>query len=193
MPQNIMDEAVQKEAPDTAALEAENASLRDRMLRALADAENTRRRAERTAENSRQYAIADFARELLAVADNLQRTITAADRRSPESVEDAALIEGVRATQRMLDHTFERFGVRKMQPVGERFDPNLHEAIMEVDDPAYPPGTVAGVAEDGYTIHGRLLRPARVSVAKQRAAAPPQADAERPRTESRSRSSGRPL
>ena len=106
----------------------------------------------------RKYAIADFARELLAVADNLQRTIAAASRHSPETVEDQALIEGVRATERLLEHTFSRFGIQKIDALGKPFDPTLHEAMMEVDDPSQPPGTVIRVAEDGYKIHDRLLR-----------------------------------
>ena len=100
MPHRDVDEAIAKEAVDTATLVAENQSLRDRLLRALADVENTRRRAERTAEDARQYAISDFARQILVVADNLKRTIAAAQR--PETAEDAALIEGVRATERLL-------------------------------------------------------------------------------------------
>jgi hypothetical protein len=101
MPHSNVDEAVAQEAVDVATLIAENASLRDRLLRALADAENIRQRAERTAEEARQYAISDFARELLMVADNLERTIAAAAERT-ETVEDDALIEGVRATARLL-------------------------------------------------------------------------------------------
>jgi molecular chaperone GrpE len=172
MPHSVVDEAVATEAVDVATLVAENASLRDRLLRALADAENMRRRAERTAEETRQYAISDFARDILTVADNLQRTIAAAERHSGETVEDAALIEGVRATDRILQQTLERFGIRKIDALGRRFDPTLHEAVMEVDDDSQPPGTVVRVAEDGYTIHDRLLRPARVFIARRRAQAP---------------------
>jgi molecular chaperone GrpE len=164
MPHSNVDEAVAQEAVDVATLIAENASLRDRLLRALADAENIRRRAERTAEEARQYAISDFARELLMVADNLKRTIAAAAER-PETVEDDILIEGVRATERLLEQTLSRFGVRKIDALGKRFDPSLHEAVMEADDGSQPPGTVVRVVEDGYTIHDRLLRPARVVVA----------------------------
>jgi molecular chaperone GrpE len=149
---------------DPATLIAENESLRERLLRALADAENTRRRAERMAEETRRYALADFTRELLVIADNLKRTIDAADR--PETGEDAALIDGVRAIERLLEHTFSRFGVRRIDALGKRFDPNLHEAVMHVDDPSQPSGTVVRVLEDGYTIHDRLLRPARVVVAR---------------------------
>jgi molecular chaperone GrpE len=153
---------------DTAALQAKNDSLRDRMLRALADAENTRRRAERTQREARQYAIADFARELLPVLDNLQRTVAAAERREPASVEDAALIEGVRAVERLLRHTFEQSGIRRIEALGAPFDPSLHEAMIEEDDGAQPPGTITRVLEDGYTIHDRLLRPARVAVVRRR-------------------------
>ena len=165
MPHNRNEGPAPEECADAKALAAENASLRDRILRALADAENTRRRAERTVQDMSKYAIADFARELLAVADNLQRTIAAAEL---EMAEDAALLEGVRATERTLMHALERFGVRKIEALGAPFDPALHEAVMEVDDGSYPPGSVARVLEDGYMIHDRLLRAARVAVAKRR-------------------------
>jgi molecular chaperone GrpE len=175
MPHNRNEGRTLEECADAEALAAENASLRDRMLRALADAENTRRRAERTVQDMSKYAIADFARELLAVADNLQRTV-AAERHSPETVEDAALIEGVRATERTLMHALERFGVRKIEALGAPFDPALHEAVMEVDDESYPPGSVARVLQDGYMIHDRLLRAARVAVAKRRSNESPSPD-----------------
>jgi len=167
-PHSIEDEAVATEAVDVGTLLKENASLRDRLLRALADAENTRRQASRTAGDARRFAITDFARELLIVVDNLQRTIDAADGQAPLRKKNAALIEGAQGTRRVLLRTLERFGVRRISALGERFDPNLHEAVMEVDDPAQPPGTVAQVLEQGYTIHGRLLRPARVVVSKRR-------------------------
>jgi molecular chaperone GrpE len=107
VPHNRNEGPASEECADAEALAAENASLRDRILRALADAENTRRRAERTVQDTSKYAIADFAGELLAVADNLERTVAAAERHSPETVEDAALLEGVRATERTLMHAFE--------------------------------------------------------------------------------------
>jgi molecular chaperone GrpE len=147
-------------------LQDENAALRDRLVRALADAENTRRRAERTATEVRQYAVTDFAREMLTIADNLQRTITAAEQHGAQAPQDSVLIEGVRAIARMLAQILERFGVRKIEAAGAPFDPSLHEAMMERDDPGQPGGTVAGVMEDGYTIHDRLLRPARVAVTR---------------------------
>jgi molecular chaperone GrpE len=166
MPHRIEDEAVATEAVDAGTLVAENAGLRDRLMRALADAENTRRRAERTAEEARKYALTDFARELLIVVDNLLRMVVAAEERST-TAEGAALVEGARATMRLLMQTLERFEVRPIAALGERFDPNQHEAIMEVEDPSQVPGTVIRVVEEGYTIGDRLLRPARVFVSKQ--------------------------
>jgi molecular chaperone GrpE len=167
MPHSIEDEAVATEAVDVGTLLAENASLRDRLLRALADAENARRRADRAAEDARKFAIADFARELLIVVDNLERTIEAAEGQPSASAENAAIVEGIRATLRILQQTLQRFGVRRIEALGQPFDPNLHEAIMHVDDPSQPPGTVTRVVEQGYTINDRLLRPARVVVAKE--------------------------
>ena len=183
MPHSIEDEAVATEAVDVATLLKENASLRnekaslqDRLLRALAEAENTRRQASRSVEETRRFAIADFARELLIVVDNLQRTIDAADAQGPSTTENAALIEGVQSTLRVLLQTLERFGIRRIEALGQRFDPNLHEAVMEVDYPAQTPGTVTQVVEHGYTIQGRLLRPARVVVAKRSAKPEPEFD-----------------
>ena len=146
------------------ALQNENEALRDRMLRALAEVENMRRRAERGADEVRRYAVADFARDLLPVADNLQRAIVAAA--ALDEPGDATLIEGVRATQQTLSKTLQRFGIRKTEALHRPFDPALHEAMMETDDPEHAPGTVVHVMEDGYTINDRLLRPARVVVVK---------------------------
>jgi molecular chaperone GrpE len=150
-------------AEQSAALQTENADLRERMLRALADADNTRRRAERSAQDAGRYAVADFARELLPVVDNLERTINAATRGQPPT-SDSALLAGVAATQRLLQHALEQFGIRKIDAKGAPFDPRLHEAMMEVADASQPPGVVVDVMEDGFTIHDRLLRPARVVV-----------------------------
>jgi molecular chaperone GrpE len=150
-------------------LRAENASLQDRLLRALADTENTRRRAERNVEDARQYAIAGFARELLAVMDNLQRAVAAA----PQGRDNSALLEGVQATQRLLADVLDRFGLKRIDALGAQFDPTLHEAVMEVRDDSLLPGSVAQVTDEGYTIHDRLLRPARVAVAKGSADKPP--------------------
>lgn len=161
---------------DAASLVEENAGLRDQVLRALAEAENARRRAERAVDDVRQYGISDFARELLVVADNLQRTIAAIENHASATAIDTALIEGVRATERVLTKALERFGVRRIPAVGERFDPTRHEAVMEVEDASRPAGTVTSALEDCYTIHNRLLRPARVAVAKSPAGIRPSAE-----------------
>jgi molecular chaperone GrpE len=192
MPHSIEDEAVATEAVDMATLIAENTSLRHRLLGALAEAENTRRRASREAEDARKYAIADFARELLIVIDNLQRTLEAAEEQTPSTAENAVLLEGVRATLRVLMKTLERFGVRRIEALGQAFDPNLHEAIMEVEDPSQPTSTVVRVVEQGYTIHDRLLRPARVIVAKRRDSAGSASDTKESRSEVSSHSRGHP-
>jgi molecular chaperone GrpE len=175
MPHSIDDEAVATEAADVGTLLIENKSLReenkslqDRLLRALAEAENVRRQADRAIAESRQYSISEFARELLPVLDNLERTIAAAQPHSLTSVENAALVEGVQATLRAFLRTLEGFGVRPIDAQGKAFDPNFHEAVMEIDDRSRPPGIVAQVVEQGYTIHDRLLRPARVVVSKRR-------------------------
>ena len=153
-------------------LEAENASLRDRLLRALADAENTRRRAERGAAAARQFAIADFASELLTGIDNLRRALISAESLPDRGPADTALLEGVRATERLLTSTLERFGVRHIEAAGGTpFDPSRHEAVTEVEDDAVDAGSVVRVLEEGYTIHDRLLRPARVIVARKRSRA----------------------
>jgi molecular chaperone GrpE len=165
-PHSADDETVALEAADVASLVAEHAALRDRYLRVLADAENERRRSERQAQDARTNAVAQFARGLLPIADNLQRAIKAAEAGAGSANGDAALIEGVKATERMLAATFERFGVRKVPAKDAAFDPALHEAVMQLDASEATPGTVLQVLEDGYTIHDRLLRPARVAVAK---------------------------
>jgi molecular chaperone GrpE len=166
MSDTVSHEPAAREEASSAVLQAENEAMRDRMLRALAEAENTRARAERRAEETRQFAISDFARELLVVADNLDLAIAAAEERPPQAACDAALLEGVRATRRVLQSVFEHFGVRKLEPLGARFDPNQHEAVMEVADEQHAPGTVAKVLGGGYTLRDRLLRPARVAVSR---------------------------
>jgi molecular chaperone GrpE len=142
----------------------ETSAERDRLLRALADAENTRRIAERRVQDARQYAIADFARELLQVADNLRRAIEAG---APDTgARDDSLRAGVVATDSVLTQILKRFGVEVIDALNQPFDPMKHEAVMEADRPDQPPGNVVDVLETGYTLHDRLLRPARVVVAK---------------------------
>jgi molecular chaperone GrpE len=163
---------------ERAAVEAanENASLRGRLLRALAEVENTRRRAERSVGDAREYAISDFAAELLSVADNLQRAVASAEDRIDQMPGDTVLLDGVRATQRQLQATLGRFGVKRIEALGASFDPNLHEAMAEVEDDSNPPRSVVSVLEDGYMIHNRLLRASRVAVAKPRLEAAPPID-----------------
>ena len=172
-PHSIDDEAIAAEAVDMGtlltenkALQEENKSLHDRLLRALADAENVRRQAERTATEARRYAISEFVRELLTVVDNLQRTVEAVQKQPQKSGENSALLEGTQATLRAFLQTLERFGVRRLDALGKSFDPNFHEAVVAVADSSHAPGTVIEVVEEGYTLHDRLLRPARVVISK---------------------------
>ena len=145
-------------------LQLEKAAIHERMLRALAESENTRSRAERSVADARKFAITEFARELLAVADNLERAVSLAGSKQDDC--DAALIDGVLATQRLLTSAFERFNVCKIPALGTQFDPAFHEALTQVEDSDHEPGTIIQVFEEGYMINDRLLRPARVIVAK---------------------------
>ena len=147
-------------------LVTEKAAIHERMLRALAESENTRSRAERSVADARKFAITEFARELLAVADNLERAVSLAGSKQDDC--DAALIEGVLATQRLLTSAFERFNIRKMPALWTQFNPEYHEALTQVEDSDHEPGTIIQVFEEGYMINDRLLRPARVIIAKRR-------------------------
>jgi molecular chaperone GrpE len=144
---------------------SEMAALRERLMRALAETENTRRQGERRAQDAGQYAIASFARELLQVVDNLRRALGAAATDANAGKGDG-LIEGIAATDRVLTQILKRFGVEEVNALNQPFDPMKHEAVMETDKTEQPPGSVVQVLEDGYTINDRLLRPARVVVAK---------------------------
>lgn len=157
------------EAPDVriAVLEAEVAELKDKLLRALAETENVRRRSERQRVDATRYSIASFAREIVVVADNLRRALSSVPgdaRAQDEKLE--TLCAGVEMTERELLNVFERFDVRRIDAMGKRFDHNFHEAMFEVDDPSQPAGTVIHVMEAGFTIGDRLLRPAKVGLAK---------------------------
>ena len=133
----------------------------DSLMRALADADNARKRAERHAAEVRQYAIGDFARDLLLVADNLRRALASAEAGTADS---QALVDGVRATAKVLDSALERHGVTRLEAHGVPFDPRRHEAVAVIDDPTREAGEIIDVAEEGYMIGDRLLRPARVLV-----------------------------
>src|SRR5215467_420637 len=158
------------EAPDSGltALARENADLRDRLLRALAEMENLRRRTEREVADARAYGISAFARDLLAVADNMRRALDAFGA-EPHEAPDAgtkALLEGIELTERELLKVLEKHGVRKLDPEGAKFDPHQHQAMYEVPDESLPAGTIVQVVQPGYTIGERVLRPALVAVAK---------------------------
>ena len=153
---------------ELASARAEAAQLKDQLLRALAEAENVRRRAQREREDATKYAIANFARDVLQVSDNLHRAleaIPAAALAADEALRN--LHEGVSATDRQLGAALERQQVKRIWPIGEKFDANLHQAMFEVPTFDQLPGTVVQVMQAGYLIHDRLLRPALVGVAKQ--------------------------
>ena len=159
-------------------LARDNAESKDRLLRTLAEMENLRKRTEREVNDSRQYAIASFARDILAVADNMDRALEAldADLRDRADSSAKALLDGVELTERELIKVLEKHGVTKFEPrKGDRFDANLHQAMYEVPDPTQAAGTVAQVIQSGYMIGERMLRPALVGVAKGGAKAPPTA------------------
>ena len=153
---------------ETDALKAEVADLKDRLLRALADAENTRRRAERDRLDASQYAVTKFARDMLQIADNFARALAACPREKLDAADPQvkAVIEGVEVTERQLLSTLERYGVKLIESDGAKFDPNLHQAIAEVPGEGRPAGTIVNVVQQGYTIGDRLLRPAMVTVAR---------------------------
>jgi molecular chaperone GrpE len=153
--------------------EAEIADLKDRLLRAMAETENVRKRAERERIEAAKYAIVPFARDLIIVADNLARALKAVPEEQKESQAVRTLIEGVELTGRELDKVFERHDVKRLDPKGEAFDANFHQAVAEVPAPSAAPGTIIEVIEAGYVLGERLVRPAMVVVAKAMSADPP--------------------
>lgn len=156
-------------------LETQLAEMKNEALRHLADSENTRKRAAKEREDTAKFAVSKFAKDLLDVADNLHRALQVI---RPEQTEaDPALknlVIGIEATERQLAAVFDRFGIKKLDPMGQKFDPNLHQVVSEIDAPGVTPGTVAQVLQVGYMIHDRLLREAMVAVA--RGAAPGHVD-----------------
>lgn len=151
-------------------LRADNEKLRDQWLRAVAEMENLRKRAQRDVEETGKYAVSGFARDLVGVVENLQRALDSI----PEGEQNPQLQsfrQGVEMTLKELLGAFERNGIVRVDPIGQKFDHNLHQAVAQVEAPDTEPGTVMQVMQAGYVIHGRLLRPAMVAVAKQGAAA----------------------
>ena len=155
------------QTPDAlAAAEAERDDLKDKLLRTLAEMENLRRRTEREIADAKAYAVTSFARDMLGSADNLRRAIESVPA-TAEAAADSALksvVEGVELTERELLKTLERHGVRRIEPHGEKFDPNLHQAMFEAPDESIAKGLVSKVVQTGYKIGERVLRPALVGV-----------------------------
>lgn len=149
-------------------LNAENAELKDRVLRVLAEMENLRRRTEREVADARAYGVTNFARDMLTVADNLARALESLPAEARASAEGGlkSLAEGVELTARDLQSALQRHGVTKLDPHGEKFDPNFHQAMFEAPDETLPAGTVTQVVQSGWKIGERVLRPALVGVSK---------------------------
>jgi molecular chaperone GrpE len=159
--------AAQSPEEQLAALRAETADLKDRLLRAHAEVENMRKRTEREKEEIAKYAVTRLARDVVTVGDNFQRAIDAVPADAAE--QDPALksfLEGVIMTERELLNALERHGIRRIQPMHEPFNPHLHQAVMEMPRPDVPAGTIVQIFQPGFTIEDRVLRPAMVAVAK---------------------------
>ena len=150
------------------ALNAENTQLKDRVLRTLAEMENLRRRTEREVADAKTYGVASFARDMLTVVDNLARALehVPAEALANADPQIQSVLEGVKLTARDLEAALGRHGVRKLDPNGQKFDPNFHQAIFEVPDETVPAGAVSQVVQTGWTIGDRVLRPAMVGVSK---------------------------
>jgi molecular chaperone GrpE len=166
-PQGELEPEQDQTLEETAALKAEAAELRDRLLRALAEVENTRRRADRDRQDASQYAIAAFARDMLSIYDNFGRALTAcpADLRESAASQVKAVVDGIEATERQLLATLERYGVKPIDTSDGKFNPNLHQAIAKVPNSGKSAGAIVDVVQEGFVIGERLLRPAMVTVA----------------------------
>ncbi len=146
----------------------ENNALKDKVLRTMAEMENLRRRTEREVADAKLYGVTSFARDMLTFADNLRRAVESVSVEDKEMASTAlkSFVEGIELTERDFLSRLARFGVKKLEPQGEKFDPNLHEALFEVPDPSVTSGTVVQVVEAGFSIGDRCLRPAKVGVAR---------------------------
>jgi molecular chaperone GrpE len=151
-----------------AALNEEVGTLRDRMLRLAAEMDNTRKRLEREKAEATLYAATNFAKDLLHVADNMQRALASVSPEARDKADEVTknLLAGVEVTERELLNTFQRHGIRKIETIGKKFDPNMEQALFEVPTSEYPPGTVVQEVQSGFAIGDRCLRPAMVGVAK---------------------------
>jgi molecular chaperone GrpE len=153
---------------ENVALATENANLKDQVLRTLAEMENLRRRTEREVQDASRYAVTALARDVLSVGDNLGRALASVSAEARTAAGEAltSLLSGVEMTEREFVKTLGKHGVKRIEPAGERFDPNLHQAMFEVPDPSVTSGTIVQVMQPGYVIGDRVLRPALVGVAK---------------------------
>jgi len=160
-------------------LKSENAELRDRLLRTVAEMENLRKRTEREIGDTRSYAIAGFARDMLTATDSLSRALVVLPQEARETADGLtrSLIEGMEMTEREMQRLLAKHGVKPIEAEGQKFDPHRHQAMFEVPDPTRPEGTVVQVVQAGYAIGDRVLRPAMVGVAKGGAANAPASDA----------------
>ena len=160
-------ETVDNQPPTYEELQSEVAALKDQLLRALAEAENIRRRTEREKDDMSKYAITNFARQIVSVADNLMRAIDSVSEEARTANDEFNnLYVGIEMTGRELTTSFEQFGIKEIDATGKKFDHNLHQAMFEIDDPSQPAGLVVQEVQRGYTIYDRLLRPAMVGVSK---------------------------
>jgi molecular chaperone GrpE len=162
-----------------AVLEAEKADLKDKLLRLLAEMENLRRRTEKEVADAKTYAVTGFARDMVSVSDNLLRALDSlpSEGRGTLDAGTFAMIEGVELTERDLAKTLDKHGVKRIEPLGQKFDPNLHQAMFEAPDAVTPKGAVVQVVQAGFTIGERVLRPALVGVSSGPAATtPPEAE-----------------
>lgn len=158
-------EHVDTPAPQQASPDEELAMMKDQLLRTMAEMENLRKRTQKEVDDIRKYAVTQFARDLISVLENLDR----AESSIPVEMEEGVLkniAEGVRLTHRELAATFKKHGIERIHPMSEKFNHDLHQAIVEIPDGTVEAGTVLQVMQSGFTIHGRLLRPALVGVAK---------------------------
>jgi molecular chaperone GrpE len=177
------DAAAENKAFSIDGLMNEVAEMKDKLLRTLAEMENLRRRTEREMADARTYAVASFARDMLTVGDNLRRAIDAVPKEQRDGRDPAlsALIEGVEVTERGMEQAMAKFGVRRVETKGTKFDPAMHQAMFEVESADLAPGTVAEEIQAGYAIGERVLRPALVAIAKRAKPAAVAADDPEPR------------
>jgi molecular chaperone GrpE len=167
-PYTMPDDGQDTQTDPLAEAKREAFEYKDKLLRTLAEMENLRKRTEREVSDARQYGIAGFARDVLAVADNMHRALATIDEAQRAATDPTvqAMIEGIELTERELMKSLEKNGVKQFTPQGEKFDPNLHQAMYEVPDASVAAGTVVQVMQPGYMIGDRMLRPAMVAVAK---------------------------